>query len=319
LAFNPSTLVTDLGTSGFKNKLNSNFAKIQTDLNAISNELPKVAPREKAGSVAILGHLSEPDGVVGTESFGLTFSATAVTVTHGFDDGTSAAIMADRYYKTTQAFSKTFASIVSAPGDYTVWFGVRALAAPLLEMLFELESTETEQDLTIWSFDLNLTGVTYTVTNLRRVATVLSSREAFTRVFTFEHPLTWHHAGLLPAGGGPFDTGIIVPWDCEVTGGYARLGTAPVQWTNADSVEVIVRTGGGTDADDLFTANAVWAPGDDGLVRTFSPLAEPMQLAAGTFVYPEVMVDEFVNTEVERQAADLSLTLLLRQIYQGVY
>lgn len=330
MAFEPPTLVTDLDTKKYRTQLNENFIAIQEAFEDLVALLPSSLSDAQAASVTRLEALMEGlptssnvtivekilkgDGVVGVDSFVPSFNASAFSIAHSSPSGFSAAVINGKYHQTEEAFSKNFADMSLSSGVTTCIFGVSSEGAPLLEMDFVKESL-ADFGLEVFEVDVYKSGSTYAVVEVRLVADVVIDQDAFDKALRQELPISFSWPGQLPSTEGRLGTGILVPWGCEVLGGYARLETAPEQ---TDGVEVEFRAGEDTDAENIFTAAASWGPADARVTRTMSALSNKKQLAAGALVYPYLTVAENALTDYPPRAADLSLTVIVRRLYQSI-
>lgn len=320
MAFKAPTLIKTLGTSGFKAKIETNFEDIEDALVAVQNELPLVTSGSQVSNLAAIERMVRESGVFGTDSFVPQFTPDdTVKINHDIPGGKSACVIGGRYHETDEDFEPALSEVLPAiDGDYVLNLGARTLGSPLMKLLLEVDATDNDQDLTFWQFEVNRASSIFTVTNLRRIAKVLISRASWIQAFEFEHPLSYQYKGSLPKNGGPLETGIIIPWDCEITGGWARLRIPPVAHTEQVEVSVDFLVGDGTDALPIFAEAAEWGPDDGGVVRQLVQFSQPQQLAAGTYVFPEVVMSEVETTDFEAQAADLTAVILLRRIYHEI-
>jgi hypothetical protein len=321
MSFKAPTLITDPTTL---TEISANTAAIQTAFTTIENELPTASTVNAPSNLSWVDHQLEPDGVVGHDSFAAEFGTEEdlFRVRHGMLSGFSRAILSGNLHQTVTAFSKSFSDVLEVDGTFEVVFGVKSLGSPALQMFLELESTDKEQDLTIWKMDVTQSGASYGVANLTRVAPVHMDRGAWGGVLDIDVPLTYQRAGLLPLTSGRLDTGILVPWNCEVTGAFIRLETQPAPFTDADDVVIELDTIEGTDATNVLADQATFTDRDgDGAVKTLSAITpDAYQLRAGEYVYPNIVTPEQSAelTDNPQRAGGLSVTLTVRRIYHDI-
>ena len=321
MAFNAPDLITSLSTTNFRVELNSNFSLIETALAELQNAIP-TSRLSAQTNLDVIDQLVVPTGVIGVDSFVPTLAGdhSSFTIGHDTYDSTSYCIIDQKFHSTNVGFTRTFDSIgITGSGDYVVKFGVRTRGAPIIEQYLEIEDTDNLQDLTIWKMDVNRNVGTFTVSNLRFMTTYLVSVTNFTNVFEADVPLCFQYSGALPAYAGPLETGILIPWDCEVQKAYVRLGAMPTGHTDATDVVLQMSYGSGTDTYNIFSNTATFtAATAPGTVRTLTAPAEPYQLAAGSFVRPEIITAETARTDIPPTAANLTITLQVRRIYHDV-
>lgn len=313
MAFSAPDLITDLSTTAYRAQLNANFLKIENALIEIQNELPLVAPIAFAANLSWIEKAIRSGGVIGRDSFVVSFSTDdELVITHDLPDGYSAAVINNRFHQTDAVFTKALSDVCTIDGDYTLIFGLKSLGAPTTEMRLVVEDTDQDIDLPVWRFNVTRASDVYLVSNLHRVCDIVMSRQGFEDLHDFPHPLSWSYAGALPTSEGEFSTGFVVPWDCEVEGAYMRLATGP---HHTDGLTVDLYVGGpGTDAISVLSAPASWSATDDGVVVTCSPVSERVQVLAGGFIYPYLVLADDSGT-----AANLSITLLLKRVYHTLY
>jgi len=313
-SYNAPTLVTSIDTDNYRSELNSNFTSIQAALISIENAIPSFGGRSTAGNLSVVDYLVIPDGVIGTDSFIVEFSTDEdeVSIRHDAPNGISACVIGDRYHESNVAWSKALSDVVSGDGTYRLALGAQSFGSPTIELLLEEELTDLTQELTFWTFDVTIATGVYSVTNLRRKATVLIDRQSFDQVFTFQHALTFCHTGALPVAIGDIGIGVIVPWDAMVVGGWVHLSEAPVN-TDGGSVTIEIRDSDDTDGQNVFIDDASWAPAEDRTVRQLTADAEPTLVRAGTFLRPWI-------SAVDSGGAgfDLSGTILLQRVYHEI-
>jgi hypothetical protein len=135
-----------------------------------------------------------------------------------------------------------------------------------------------------------------------------------------EVPLTYQYKGTLPETSGVLETGIMIPWNCEAQGAYVRLDTMPSSYT--DQNDLVIELGDGSDTDfiNILADQATFTERDRaGAIKELTAQADPYQLEAGDFVAINVVTPETpLNTDNPVTASDLSVTLLVRQIYHDV-
>lgn len=323
MAFTPSTLVTVL-TNNFRAELNSNFSKIQTDLIAIGNELPRVVGNQSyVSNLSAIEPMIRAQGVVGKDSFQPLFNTDGdvFEIQHSSSVGFSSCVINSRFHNTSVSYTKNLSELCTGDGTYDMVFGVQSKSAPMIEqkLLVAYTDEDSEIDLAIWRFQVLRSGTDYYVSNLRLACDTIASRESFSFVHDTPHPLTLAVPGDLPRAYGALSVGLIVPWDCQVDGAFMRLETGPAQ---TDGVSVDLVTGLASDAESVVAAPASWGVGDGGTVVELAAIAEPKQLAAGTYVYPCVTVPEQEpytdGPHVVPTAADLTVTLLVRRLPHAI-
>jgi hypothetical protein len=321
MAFNAPDLVTSLSSTNFRVELNSNFALIETALAEIQSAFP-TSRLSAQTNLDVVDQLVVPEGVLGIDSFVPSFAGdhSSITISHNTYDSESACVIDQRFHSTRSSFTKTFESIgITGSGDYVVKFGVKTRGAPVIEQYLETEDTDNLQDLTIWKMDVNRDVGTFTVSNLRFMSTYLINTTNFTKAFDTDVPLCFQYSGLLPAYAGPLETGILIPWDCEVQKAYVRLGAMPTGHTDASDVVIQMSYGSGTDTYNIFNDSATFtAATAPGTVRTLTALSEPYQLAAGSFVRPEITTAETARTDIPPTAANLTITMYVKRIYHDI-
>ena len=321
MAFNAPDLITTLSTTNFRVELDSNFSLIETALAELQNAIP-TSRLSAQTNLDVIDQLVVPTGIIGVDSFVPSISGgdTTFTIGHSTYDSASYCVIDQKFHSTNSPFTRTFESIgITGSGDYVVKFGVKTRGAPIIEQYLEIEDTDNLQDLTIWKMDVNRDVGTFTVSNLRFMSTYLVSVTNFTKTFDSDVPLCSQHPGVLPSYAGPLDTGILIPWDCEVQSAYVRLGAMPSGHTDATDVVIQMSYGSGTDTYNVLNNTATFAADTaPGTVRTLTALSEPYQLAAGSFVRPEIVTAENANTDIPATAANLTVTLNVRRIYHDI-
>jgi hypothetical protein len=315
------TLTTTLDRTNFRNELDANFTLIQTALDELQTEIGS-ATVTAPSSYDIITSILGATGIIGVESFvpGFDTDYTTFSISHNTPRGKSSCVISSLYHDTDTAFSATFASIgITGDGDYVVKFGVKTRGAPLIEQMLELEDTDNEQTLTIWKMDVNRNVNLFTVTNLRLMTNVIIDNDVSDKFWVKEHPLTYQYQGVLPITSGRLGTGILVPWDCEVMRAFVRLETPPAQHTDQNTVDIQLSTGLVTDTINVLASAAQFTDREAlGAIKTIEAQSEPYQLMAGEYVYPEILTAEMDLTDYPAQAANLSITLLVREIYHAV-
>ena len=326
MAFTAPTLVTSISTQTFRTQINSNFNLIQNALQQIQTELTAGSGTRSVSNISWIERQLKPDGVIGHQSFVPDFDVGSgvFEITHETPSGKSIAILNGATHETNATFSKLMTDIVTSNGTFEVAFGIITRGAPVCEQFLELESTDKAQELTIWTMDVTRSGATVTLANLRRVAPVHMNRDSWGKVLDFEHAITWRRNGLLPLTAGPIDgTGLLIPWNCTVDRAYVRLETPPAMFTDSQDVVIEIDRLRGTDATNILDGQATFTDRDGiGAVKwIFGQSPEQVQLEAGDFVYPNLVTPEqSVNlTDFPQEAGGLSITLLLRRIYDEIY
>jgi hypothetical protein len=303
-------------------QINGNFTLIQTALNTLQNLIPRVQVQRLGGNIAWIDKQLRPDGVVGHQSFTPSFGTDwdSFAVFHNTPNGYSTVIIDEAIHETDVAFSQSFSSLITLDGTYEVVFGVRSRGTPICEMLLELEYTDKSQTLTIWTMDVTKSGAVWTVSNLRREAPVHMNRDSWEKTIDQQVPLTYQYEGTLPGVPGRLPTGILIPFDCEPMSAYMRLETPPAEYTDQGDVVIEIDRILDTDATNILGGSATFADSDGiGAIKTISGITpERPQLAAGTYVYPNLTSVETPLTDFPVQAAGLTITLLVRQIYHEI-
>lgn len=322
MPFQAPNLTTQIDPVNYQNEIDSNFSAIEAALQAIQSELDVAQPGQSGGAskIGALDSFLDPDGVIGTDSFQLSFDTDeeGLSITHSPNTSKSAAIINQRYFETTDAFSIDLRTLVSIDGTYRIAVGLRDSGSPNVEMkVVQSDGLTGDADelinLLLWDFDFTKTGSVYSISNLRRRATILLSRESFEEAHGADVPLTCSIASL-PSTTGFVTQGVVVPWDCEVTGAFLQLGINPTDSAVTDpTVEIEIRRP--SPSDQVVQGSGFWSDTDAaGLVREFAALPEPIQLTAGTPIQPFL-----VQADSDGTAGNLNMTILVKRLYHPIF
>jgi outer membrane lipoprotein SlyB len=309
--FTAPTLIGNVSTAG---EIRQDLNTIQTALINIQNAIPSVGGSGGgSANLTAIERILTPDGMIGVNSFVPTFSTDfdSIVVSNNQEGDVSSCMIFGLYHQTTESFEREFSDFIVSDGTYPCVLGVKSLGYPSLSVKCLIEDTDQDIDLVLYRFDVVRSGSVFVVRNLRRQATVLIDRGSFAAVFDQDIPLVFGMQGSIGAGAGWREAGVVAPWDLEVAGAYARLGTAPTQ---TDGIEIEIRRAEGTDAESVLATSAVWSNGQSGDVVQLSPNSPMTQVSAGEFMRVFVTVGEAAPV-----AADLYVTLLCRRIYHGIY
>jgi len=313
--FTAPDLVTDLSITQYRSQLNENFRLIEAALVQIQNAIPSISGASVGQSnLTWIERALLPEGMIGVDSFFPSFSTDQDTliVEHRQDGGYSSCVIGGLYHQTQEIFERAFGDIIVSDGTWPVVLAVKSNGYPSLEMQVVVEDTDNDYDLPLYRMDVTRAGSVWAVRNLRRVADLILDQGLGTRVLDADVPLAFGFKGQLGTGTGQRACGVIAPWDMEISGGYARLETAPTQ---TDGIEIEFRRGEpGTDAENVFTGAAAWTNGQSGDVVHLSANSPMTKVSAGEFIYAHVTVGEAVAV-----ASDLFVTILARRIWHPIY
>lgn len=310
----PEGVGDPLPTGNVRSALDEKFTLIGDALVDIQNAIPSVsgAGGGSANLTAVERFLL-PDGILGVDSFFPTFGTDheSLIVNHRQDGGISSCVLGGLYHQTTTASETEFSSIIASDGTWPVVLAVKSTGYPSLSIKVLVEDTDNDYDLLIYRMDVVKSGSSWHVMNLRRYAEVILDQGSFAAAFDADVPISFTLAGGIGAGVGAREAGVIAPWNLEVVGAFLRLGTAP---TETDGVEIEIRRGIGTDAESVLASAATWGIGESGDVVEGAANTPRTIVEAGEWLYPYVTV-----AEVAPVSADLSVTLLVRRVWHGVY
>jgi hypothetical protein len=322
MTFQAPDLTTTIDAVNYQNQIDSNFSSIDLALKQIQSELNVAQPNQGGSTMlGLLDAISIPNGVVGTDSFQLSFATDeeSLSIVHSPNMNKSIAVINSRYFQNDNSFSVDLRTLVPSDGTFRIAVGLQDQGTPNVNIIVAQSDGDTGDedesiDLLLWDFDYTKSGSVYTITNLRRRAVVIISRESFEEAHQAEIPIT-ANIGTLPSTPGRVEQGVLVPWDCEIKRAFLRLGTAPTDSAVTDpTVEVdLIRTGFGTDADTVI-GSAFWSDADAGLIRELTGFVEPLQVVAGDFIQPDV-----IQADSDGAAADLSITVLVKRIYHAIF
>lgn len=318
MTYQAPDLTTEItrGGASYLTELDGNFDAIQTALQQIQNELAVAQPGgdNSASNIGWLQNALEPDGIVGTDSFEVSFSSDedTITISHPESTGESMCVMGRFLFRYSDSFSQDLSTVVTTDGTFRVAIGARKLGAPRMELAVvqsdgDTGDVEADLDLVFYDLDVTLSSGVYTVSNLRLRATVLLSRESFANVHDRVEALNWEYAGSLPLATGVFGRKIIVPFDCEVIRAYL----SPMEGPSANPTEIELLAENDTDAD-VLAGTAEWSLGDS-TTKTIEGNIEPTQLAAGSVIFVRQ-----VQADAGGDFLDLSMVLLVRRIYHAI-
>ncbi len=320
MSFVAPSLVTVIDPVNYQSELDSNFKSIDLALIQIQNNLDVAKP--SAGGVSKItwiDHVLNPDGVFGVDSFELVFSSDDdfLTVQHPTE---GSGFVFDRvFFNVTDAFTQDLSTIVTSDGTFRVALGLKTVGAPnaniiVTESAGDTGDADAEIDLLLYDFDVTKASDVFTVTNIRRRASILINRDAFIKAIGQEVPLMLQISGALPSVVGNLDEGMLIPWDCEVIRAFIRLRVAPTDSAVTDPTVRLEIFSNVADTDgELVTGFAEWLDTEDGQVRTLEGFLEPKQLVAGDFVGLNL-----IEADSDGAAADVTLTLLVKRTYHEI-
>lgn len=314
MAFTAPVLWTEIDPTTYQAQLDLNFQKIQAALYNIQNELSTIDVISGGLSPSNLSWIERAvryEGVIGSQSFMLSFDSDEenVTISHPGQDSLSSAIVNGLFHYTSTERTIPLTPLAAAgDGTYQIILGIKTLGAPAMEIVVDEDHSDAEQDLTIWSFDYERSGSSYTVSNLRREAEIIIDRESFTKAFRREQHIALFVAGALGNSAGYLDAAFVTPFACEILSAQFYMKTGPTGSTVELGLTPLSDLAGGN----ILSSTVTYTTGQYG-VRSATGSTPAKILDAGDALFIEKVQADSGDT-----AADLTVTIGYRRVYHDV-
>ena len=307
-----------IGATTYQTEIDNNFSHIQTFCSAVASELN--ADLDPTSSTAMIQNMQwiayamGTAGVVGTDSFVVSFDTAEENITISHPTLGSACVIGGRIHTNDTDKTADLTTIVTVDGTYRMAIGVHSAGAPICEIKVVESTGATEDasndiDLLLYTFQLVKSGSSYDVSELRRGCEVILSQDTFNSLVFQEIPLSICSDGTMPSADGDTGFGMIVPFDCEIMGCYARLGTTAT--TPGAEMTLYLRY----DGSDILTLAPQFEYGQDGEVKSATASSEPTQVPAGGYLsfYQNNTGVGYWNT-----ASRFSATVMIRKLYNTI-